>query len=701
LSDRVYDNLGDIILDCASIFEPPERLTVADAAEKYVVLHNPPAYIGPYKNDETPYMREPMDMAISRDHNGLIFVSSAQSAKTQGLILNTLAYTIKCNPIDVILYNPSQAAARDFSKRRVDRLHRHSPFLKAELLPGQNKDNTFDKNYKSGMMFTLSWPSIVEMAGKPVPWTMLTDYDRMPMDVDGEGAPFFLAQKRTTTFRSFAMTIAESSPSKDILDPRWKPSKERPHEAPPCEGILALYNMGDRRRWYWPCPHCGEFFEGTFELLKWETMSDPALSAKTVYMVCPKNGCYIKQESRYDMNLRGVWLCEGEKIDKHGVRSGTPLVSATASYWLKGVAAAFTTWSTLVLKYINAEIDYQKTGSQDSLKVTVNTDQGEPYLPRGQETNRLAEDIQSHAIAIPERTVPEDVRCLFATCDVQKNRWEVQVHGIRPGNPYDIVVVDRFAIIKSNRLDDDNERLWVKPSAHPEDWDLLITEVMDRKYPLAGGNGEMGIAYTVCDSGGKEGVTTNAYLFYSKLRKIGRADRFMLLKGDPSPNAPRVRKSFPDSERKDRLAKARGEVPVLMINSNSVKDTLNGMLPANEETPARKVEGEYIPAGVSIGRIIFPDWLDTAFFEELTVETRTSKGWENKHSRRNESWDLLAYCIALCIHRRVEHVSWLSPPTWLAPWENNPFVKMTGKKAVVAQKSTSQYGLAQLGEALG
>nr|WP_285222385.1 phage terminase large subunit family protein [Escherichia coli] len=21
-----------------------------------------------------------------------------------------------------------------------------------------------------------------------------------------------------------------------------------------------MYNRGDRRRWYWPCPHCGEYF---------------------------------------------------------------------------------------------------------------------------------------------------------------------------------------------------------------------------------------------------------------------------------------------------------------------------------------------------------------------------------------------------------------------------------------------------------
>ena len=594
----------------------------------------------------------------------------------------------------MILYNPSQAAARDFSKRRVDRLHRYSKDIGAELLPGQHSDNTFDKFYKSGMMFTLSWPSINEMSGKPVPIVLLTDYDRMPMDVDGEGAPFDLGKKRTTTFKSFGMTVAESSPSKEVLDARWKPEPGS-HEAPPCEGILALYNRGDRRRWYWKCPECGEFFEGNFSDLKWETCATPALSAKTTYMVCPKNGCYIRPESRYDMNLTGRWLREGQTIDKHGVIHGEGVHSEMASFWLKGVAAAFTTWANLVLKYLDAEQEFARTGSQDALKTTVNTDQGEPYLPRGMQNSRLAEDLQSMAVPLPERRVPLDVRCLFATCDVQKNRWEVQVHGVREGNPFDLVVVDRFAIHKSERRDPDGERLWVKPAEHPEDWDLLISEVMDKRYDLEDGNGTMGIAMTLCDSGGREGVTTNAYLFYSRLKKKGRHDRFLLLKGESSPNAPRVALSFPDSKRKDRLAKARGEVPVLMINTNMLKDTLNGMLPLSDsETPDETEQA-------SKGRIEFPDWLDASFFEELTVEVRTPKGWENKHGRRNESWDLLVYCLALCVHRGIERVSWAAPPIWLSPWPQNPFVQLVTKGPPVASSGKTQYGRAQLGEALG
>nr|ESH07753.1 phage terminase large subunit [Salmonella enterica subsp. enterica serovar Give str. 564] len=91
----------------------------------------------------------------------------------------------------------------------------------------------------------------------------LTDYDRFPEDIDGEGDGFSLASKRTTTFMSAGMTLAESSPGREITDVKWRRSS--PHEAPPTTGILSLYNRGDRRRWYWPCPHCGDWFQSAME----------------------------------------------------------------------------------------------------------------------------------------------------------------------------------------------------------------------------------------------------------------------------------------------------------------------------------------------------------------------------------------------------------------------------------------------------
>ncbi len=705
-------DLGELVANAAAVFAPKPRLTVSQAAAEHFVVHSPPAYTGKYKPDKTPYMTEPMNNTMSRDHTGLIFVGPAQSGKTLSLVLVPMMYFSITNPMDVILYHMSQPAARDFSIRRVDRAHRHSPDWGMHLMV----DNTHDKTYKSGMLLTISWPSINEMSSKPVPVVMFTDYDRMPQDIGGEGTPFPLGQKRTTTFRNLGMTIAESSPGFPVEEPAEDDAEERtphgPHEAPPCKGILGLYNQGDRRLWYWPCPECGEYFEGKFSDLKWPTKDDngKALSlpkmAAGVKMICPHNDCRISPESRDDMNARGRWVAEGQTVDRDGTVHGESNGSKTLSYWLKGPAAAYTTWRDLVKKFLDAEQVYARTGSEDDLKVTVNTDHGEPYVPRTKKEQRKSADLQARANRdLPHRRVPRDVVALFALMDTQKYRWEVQVVGVRPGKEngtYDLVVIDRYRLSRSERVDDEGVPKPVQPATYPEDWDLIVPEVMDKTYELEDGSGYMEIAYTLCDSGGGKArshsrqsesevdkdmsVTSNAYNFWRRLRKQGRAERMLLIKGNPNINAPRVDLTYPDSTRSDRNAGAMGEIPVLLLNVNGLKDTLNGMLNRTE------------PGG---GMIDFPSWLPVWWFEEMTAEARGRTRWEKLGSRNNEAWDLLVYALAAAIHRRVEKVDWSKPPGWLAPWEENIYVVRKALEGEVVDKKVKPvHRFAELGAQL-
>lgn len=601
------------------------------------------------------------------------------------LLLNSIGHSIKCDPMDAILYQTSQASARDFSRRRIDRLLRHSPEYGACLLPGADANNVFDKFFKSGTMFTLAWPSINELSGRPIGRVMLTDYDRMPLDIDGEGSPFDLARKRTTTFRSAGKTIVESSPGHPITDPRW--IKQSDHEAPPCEGILALYNRGDRRRWHWKCPHCAEWFEPSFSLLRWPEEADIYGAAFKAEMMCPHCAAMIPSSAKYTLNLTGRWVRDGQRLTKKDELVGTAVRSDIASFWLKGPAATFASWSDIVSRWLTAEQEFQRTGSQEALKATTNTDQSEPYYPRGTERERLPEELkEKNAKPLGEKVVPKNARFLIATADVQKNRFVIQVYAISPANDgFDMLVIDRINIIKSERVDEDGERLWVKPATHLEDWNLLL-KVLNSTYPLEGVDGEMSIKIMTCDSGGRDGVTSRAYEFWLSMRSNGTGDhkRFLLTKGDSKPNAPRSRISFPDAQSKDRKAVARGEIPVLMFNVNTLKDKLNGMLDAGE--------GE--------GTVSFADWLPIEVYSEMTAERRTIKGWERLRKVANEAWDLTTYALGVCVHIRAETIKWATPPGWAEVWEKNDLVKMKTAGVVDKAKDTD-YDISELGNLLG
>lgn len=626
---------------------------------------------------------------VAVDHASHLFLVGPQMVPTHNTDagINWLAYSVICDPMDMILYQTSQVTARDFSRRRIDRLNRFTREVGNRLLARGDADNTYDKYYRNGMIFTLSWPSIGELSGRPVGRVWLTDLDRMPQDVDGEGSPFDLARKRTTTFGSAAMTYVESSPGFEIEDPKW--IRRSPHESPPSPGILALYNRGDRRRWFWPCVHCGEYFEPEFALLKWPDTADIMEAAENAKMLCVHCGGLIEPSHKHEMNLRGRWVREGQSVKPDGTIVGTPVRADIASFWLKGPAATFASWTDLVSRYLLAEQEFQRTGSQEALKSTINTDQGEAFYPRGLDRERLPDELKSRAIEGVDREVPLDVRFLLATVDVQKNRWVVQVFGVGPGiadEPFRITVVDRFDIVKSKRLDDDGERWPVRPAKYPEDWDLLTEQVLDREYPMADGSGLMRVALLGVDSGGREGVTTNAYNWYRKLRRDGRGEhqRIFLVKGEALPSTPRVRLSYPDSPKKDRRAGARGEIPVLILNTNLVKDALNNM----------------VERGISDNAsFTWPAWLPDEWFAEMCAEHRTPKGWENPRKARNEAWDLATYALAILIYKKIDRLKWDTPIlTMAAERPKNPYFRpvTAASQQTVADAAAGSYSLARL-----
>lgn len=679
----MFPNLSAMLTELMKGIRPPERITVSQAAEKYRYLREA-THTGYWDNGIAPYLVEIMDEMESLDFTAIAFAGPARCGKSD-VFFNWLGYAAICDPGDTMVVHMTQSTARDWSQGDLRKALRHSTAIGSTLLPGKQNMNVHDLRFANGMRLLVKWPTITELSGKTMRRMWLMDHDRMPTDIDGEGAPFDLARKRTQTFGRHGMTVAESSPGFEVTNHRWMPTS--PHEAPPTEGVLSIYNRGDRRRWYWRCanPECGKAFEGDFKLLIWDKhdpetgeVYDDIQMAESARMCCPH--CSFEhthdpdeatgQPGKNGLNRAGRWIRDGMVWEDDGSISGRPYRSDIASFWLKGTAAAFVTWRELVLKYLKAMSDYERTGDTGSLKATVNTDQGLPFIPPSLSGDRSPEDLKARARSNTwgsqdEPVVPDGVRFLTATIDVQKHQFVVQVHGHGPAG--DRYVVDRFSIRKSERFDEDGERYFLSPHAHEEDWYVLIPQVIEKTYPLNDESGRrMRIRAVACDSGGREGVTLNAYAFWRYLRDEHPGQhhrRFQLVKGNPVLSAPAQALTYPNSERKDRRAAARGEVPVLLVNTNMLKDRLDGFLD--------RVDGN----GHSV---IFPHWLPDWFYSELTVEVKVpNKGWENPKKLRNEAWDLLVYDIALCLsprHIGIERLNWDDPPTWAAEWDDNDLV---------------------------
>lgn len=638
--------------DVSGILCAPRRMPVADAVSQFMRVPMGAGNSVPWDPDLAPYVIEPMNCLASREYDAVVFVGPARTGKTIGLIDGWIVYNVVCDPADMLVIQVSEEKAREHSKKRLDRTFRCSPEVKQRLSPRRNDNNVHDRTFRAGNYLKLGWPSVNIMSSSDYKSVALTDYDRFPEDIDGEGDAFSLASKRTTTFMSSGMTLVESSPGRDIRDTKWRASS--PHEAPPTTGILSLYNRGDRRRLYWPCPHCGEFFQPEMNnVTGYRDDPDPVRASEAAFLQCPSCLGQISAGMKRELNKKHVWLRDGQKIDRHGVISGEGRRSRIASFWMEGPAAAYQTLSQLVYKLLTAEQEYEATGSEETLKTVVNTDFGRPYLPRSGLIQRKGELLEARAEPVPKRTVPAGVEFMVATVDVQagKNRrFVVQVVGYGARN--ERWLVDRYNIRQSMRAGPGGESLPVDPAGYPEDWDLLLTDVLDKTWPVAGMPGmRMRIMSMAVDSGGEDGVTDKAYQFWRRCRRDGLGRRVCLFKGDSFTREKLITRSYPDNtDRSTRRANAAGAVPLYLLQTNVLKDRIDSSL--WRETPGP-------------GYIHFPDWIGSWFFDELTYEERTPEGkWRKPGHGNNEAFDLFVYADALTILRGYEKIKWPDAPEW-------------------------------------
>ncbi|WP_414151896.1 phage terminase large subunit family protein [Escherichia coli] len=638
--------------DSGYILRAPRRMRVADAVAQYMRVPMGAGNSVPWDPQVAPYVIEPMNCLASREYDAVIFVGPARTGKTIGLIDGWVIYNVICDPADMLIIQMTEEKAREHSKKRLARTFRVSPEVVSRLSPNKNDNNVYDRTFLAGNYLKIGWPSVNIMSSSDYKCVALTDYDRFPEDIDGEGDAFSLASKRTTTFMSSGMTLVESSPGRDVKDVKWR--RTSPHEAPPTTGILSLYNRGDRRRWYWPCPHCGEYFQPCGDVVAgFRDIADPVLASEAAYIQCPSCSGRILPEQKRELNGRGVWLRDGESINADGSRYGDPRRSRIASFWMEGPAAAYQTLSQLVYKLLTAEQEYETTGSEETLKTVINTDWGLPYLPRASMEQRKSELLEQRAEPVPSRSVPDGVNFLVATVDVQAGRhrrFVVQVTGY--GSRGERWIIDRYNITQSLRGDSDGESQRIDPASYPEDWDVLLTDVFHKSWPLASDpSQQMRLMAMAVDSGGEDGVTDNAYKFWRRCRRDGLGKRIYLFKGDSIRRAKLITRTFPDNTgRTGRRAQAAGDVPLWLLQTDALKDRVNNALWRDSPGP---------------GYVHFPDWLGSWFYDELTYEERSSDGkWSKPGRGANEAFDLMVYAEALVILHGYEKIRWPDAPEW-------------------------------------
>ncbi|MFC6277295.1 terminase gpA endonuclease subunit [Psittacicella hinzii] len=675
-------SLYDIFSAAIEVMKPPPREPVSATLSRILRIPDKSSSSKPFQIDgRVSYMREPVDLLNSRQYNGIIFMGCARSGKTQALVNGFASYAMYTSR-DIMVVQMNGEKALEWAKKEFHPTVNSSPDLKC-LLTGKDTDTNLQQiKTRQGSWVLIRAPTVSAAASTTVQYVVLTDSDRMQLDIDGEGSPWKLFYTRITTYGFDGMAVIESSPGYAVIN-----SEQRldPHDCHACPGIASEYLTGDKRCYYFQCMDCKEYFWATPNTIYWdqslETIKDRAQSAR---VKCPHCKHLHTEHDRINSLIpNGVWLKQGETIDKNGVISGQALDSKFASFWLRAPACGFITLEEIVFRYLQAEEVLEKTGDENPLKVVVNTVFGDPFVSRrNQDAVAIVEAKEDTPSDFALGIAPENTVLCIACVDVQngeKSHFVVQIFAVTQDKK--IHVVDRYSIKdwRGERVD-----AGVRGS---NQWEAIEHEVMNYQLQIDK-HPEIYLKphITLCDSGGEGATTENAYTFYKRQVAKGNGHKLFLVKGVSALSGKVAEYAI---GRDARSKSYQRRVPLFKIIASYFKDVFLTRLqrPAEDELS-----------------ISFNSGLPKSLFNELKAEERNEKGRYVKKAAHlhNEALDLCTYATAYIDFFQVPALLDKEvPPDWLKLAykgnTNSYFTKNnTSAKANTTDETKEKSGKAQV-----
>ena len=426
---------------------PDAFTTVSEWSDTYRVLSpKSAAEPGRWRTERTPYLREIMDQLSPHTRaRRIVFMKGAQIGGTEAGN-NWIGYVIHMAPGPIMAVAPTVEMAKRNSKQRIDPLIENSEALSRLVKPARSRDSgntVLSKEFPGGVLVMTGANSAVGLRSMPARYLFMDEVDGYAHDVEGEGDPIVLAERRSATFRERRKVFLVSTPTLKGLS-----------------RIAREFDRSDQRYFHVPCPHCGHEQPLRFSQLRWAegNPSDVTYECES----CEKP---IAEHHKTEMLAKGRWIAASKG-------------DGTVGYHLSSLYSpvGWFGWS-------DAAAMFEQAGEHPELmKSFVNTVLGEPFEEEHEapEWQRLYERREDYAQGL----VPMGGLFLTAGVDVQKDRLECEV--VAWGRHKESWSVDYIVI------DGD--------TARRDTWARLSAEVLERDWPHASGH-SLPIRVMAVDSG--------------------------------------------------------------------------------------------------------------------------------------------------------------------------------------------------------
>ncbi|MBN2118502.1 MAG: phage terminase large subunit family protein [Anaerolineales bacterium] len=373
------------------LLEPKPPLTLSQWADTYrQTSRGASAEVGPWVT--RPYQREPMDAFTDPRIRVIVILSAVQMLKTE-LILNALGYVIERDPGPVLVIQFRDSDADIFSKKRLAPMIRDTPILRGLVAESKSRksDNTItDKSFPGGYIRIAASASPGNLSALPIRYLFMDEVDKYPASAGAEGDPITVAEGRLAEWPYASKEILTCSPTLHGIS-----------------RIEKAYEDSDKREFFVPCPHCGEYQILRWAQVKWDdSQFTNKKRANTAVYVCERCSGEWNDGVRWQAIARGEY------------RATAPF-NGVAGFRINSLCSVKRELSSLVLKWLKVQ------GDTEQLKVFINTELAETWQDKGEapEWEILLSRRESYDVG----TVPRGGLFLTAGVDVQRDRLECEV----------------------------------------------------------------------------------------------------------------------------------------------------------------------------------------------------------------------------------------------------------------------------------
>lgn len=543
----------------------PDRVQLASewADENRILPAKASAEPGRWRTERTPFLREIMDtLSTIGQPEFVVFMKGTQIGGTE-VGLNWIGSTICNAPGPFLVVMPNDKVVERVSKQRLAPMIEETPALKALVASPRSRDssNTMEmKEFKGGILIITGSNSPAGLASMPIRYIDFDEVDRFAIDSGGEGDPIQLAEKRTSTFAGRRKIYINSTPT----------VKGRSR-------IEFAFNASDQRRYYVPCPHCGNK-----DWIRWANIRWEPDKPETAHLHCEACGKAIGEGNKTEMLAKGEW------------RATAPFNGKVAGFHLSSLYSplGWKSWESIVREFLDAKGDPVK------LKTFVNTILGETWEEAGEKADDqiLMDRREDYGVE-----VPPGVAVITCGVDVQDNRIECEVVGWGRGE--ESWGLGYFVIMG----DPDQQSAW----------NDLEKNILQRVW-IGGGNVPLRVSATMIDTGGHR-----AQAVYNFVRpREGR--RIYASKGATDAAAPVVKRPA--------KSKNKGNVTLWMIGTNAIKDALLARMTRQDPGPG------YLHFPLHYNDSYFRQLTSE---QRVTSKTKGSvkSRWEKTPGARNEALD--------------------------------------------------------------